>query len=298
MVGDDLVAEALFLEGIGIVAQQCPHPLVDGREEVRVVVGGHLLEDARQAFEAHTGIDALERQRDAAFGTLIELHEDEIPDLQPTRTRIGVIGDALGALREMDASIEEDLAAWAAGTCLGHTPEVAVVAGVDIAPPRHPLWRDTDLIPPDGPGLLIVPVGGHAEPVGRDAEVLSQQLPGPMDGFALEVVAEAPVAQHLEERMRTGLPADLLEIVVLARHAQAALRVHGSLVRACLDAAQHILELHHAAVGEEQRLVPGGHEAGAGHHRVAPRSEEVQEALADLGSWQGLDPGVALDRSG
>ena len=63
VIGDDLVAEALLLEVVRVVAQQLAHPLVDGREEVRVVVGGHLLEDAGQPLEAHPGVHARERQR-------------------------------------------------------------------------------------------------------------------------------------------------------------------------------------------------------------------------------------------
>ena len=47
-----------------------------------------------------------------------------------------------------------------------------------------------------------------------------QEVPRPVDGVALEVVAEAPVAEHLEEGVVPWRPADLLEVVVLAGHAQ------------------------------------------------------------------------------
>ena len=53
VVGDDLVAEPLGLEGVRVVAEQLAHPGVDRREQVRVVVGRDLLEDARQALQAH-----------------------------------------------------------------------------------------------------------------------------------------------------------------------------------------------------------------------------------------------------
>ena len=46
VVGDDLVAEALGLEGLRVVAEQVAHPGVDRREEVGVVVRRDLL-DAR-----------------------------------------------------------------------------------------------------------------------------------------------------------------------------------------------------------------------------------------------------------
>ena len=56
-----------------------------------------------------------------------------------------------------------------------------------------------------------------------------RKLPRPVDRVALEVVAEAPVAEHLEQGVVPRRPADLLEVVVLAGHPEAALDVHGAL---------------------------------------------------------------------
>ena len=105
---------------------------------------------------------------------------------------------------------------------------------------------------------------------------------GPVDCLALEVVAEAPVTEHLEEGVMPWSAADFLEIVVLTRHAQAALDVDGALVTACFCAGQNVLELDHAGVGEQQRRIARGHEARARHDRVATLSEEVQKVLSDL----------------
>ena len=113
-----------------------------------------------------------------------------------------------------------------------------------------------------------------------------------MDGVPLEVVAKAPVAEHLEERVVTGRPTDLLEVVVLACDPEAPLDVDRAAVRALLDTPEDILELDHAAVGEQERLVPGRHQAGAGHDRVAVFREELQEAAADLGGGHRRHPGV------
>ncbi len=66
VVGDDLVAEALRLERVGVVAEQFAHAGVDRREDVRVVVGRDALEDGGEALEADARVDALERQRHAA----------------------------------------------------------------------------------------------------------------------------------------------------------------------------------------------------------------------------------------
>ena len=112
-----------------------------------------------------------------------------------------MIRHAVRAFGEMLAAIEMDLAARPARPGVGHPPEVVVVAGVDVAPRRHPLGRQADLVAPDGPGDLVVLVGRGGQSIGREAQVLGQELPGPVDRLALEVVAEAPVAEHLEERV-------------------------------------------------------------------------------------------------
>ena len=58
------------------------------------------------------------------------------------------------------------------------------------------------------------------------------------DRFLLEVVAEAPVAEHLEEGVVVGVLADVVEVVVLAAGADALLRVRRPLVRRLLGAEE------------------------------------------------------------
>ena len=80
------------------------------------------------------------------------------------------------------------------------------------------------------------------------------------DRLALEVVAEGEVAEHLEEGVVARGVADVLEVVVLAARAHAALRAGRAHVGALLLAEEHVLELHHAGVGEQQRRIVAGHE--------------------------------------
>ncbi len=102
----------------------------------------------------------------------------------------------------------------------------------------------------------------------------------------LEVVAEAEVAEHLEERVVARRVADVLEVVVLAACAHAALRARRALVAALVLAEEDVLELDHAGVGEEERRVVAGHERGRRHDRVAARAEELQECAAELAAGQ------------
>ena len=225
-------------------------------------------------------------------GQLVELHEHEVPDLEPARAVLAVVRDAVRAFGQVRAAIEVDLAARPARPGLGHPPEVGVVAVVDVAPARHPLGRQADLVGPDVPGDVVVLVGRRGQALAGDAEVAGQEVPGPVDRLALEVVAEAPVAEHLEEGVVARRPADLLEVVVLAGDAQAALVVDRPRVRARLGADQDVLELDHPGVREQQGRVAGRDEAGAGHERVAALGEELDEPAADLGGGQRHDPRI------
>src|SRR5437868_6762987 len=59
---------------------------------------------------------------------------------------------------------------------------------------------------------------------------------------------------------------DLVEIVVLAAGAHALLRRRRALVAAGLGAGEHVLELHHAGVGEQQRRVVRRHQRRSEEH--------------------------------
>ena len=109
-------------------------------------------------------------------------------------------------------------------------------------------------------------------------ERAGEELPGEADRLALEVVAEAEVAEHLEERVVARGVADVLEVVVLAAGAHAALRARGARVGALLRAEEDVLELDHAGVGEQQRRVVARHQRARGHDGVAVALEESRNA--------------------
>ena len=61
---------------------------------------------------------------------------------------------------------------------------------------------------------------GGVEMRGVKTQHVHQEFPCPVDGLFLEIVAERPVAEHLEHGVVVGVETDLLQIVVLAAHAQ------------------------------------------------------------------------------
>ena len=88
--------------------------------------------------------------------------------------------------------------------------------------------------------------------------------------------------------------ADVVQVVVLAAGADAFLRRGGADVGALLLAGEHVLELHHAGVGEHQRGVVARHQRRAFDHLVPVAGEVVEEGGADVvaaghgggwGSW-------------
>src|SRR5580693_10180369 len=54
------------------------------------------------------------------------------------------------------------------------------------------------------------------------------EFPRPVNRFLLEIVAKAPVAEHLEKSVVIGVEADVVEVVVFAAGADAFLGVGGA----------------------------------------------------------------------
>ena len=131
-------------------------------------------------------------------------------------------------------------------------------------------------------GLVVLAENGDVEPVFGQAVVLGDQVPGELDGFGFEVIAEGEIAQHFEEGVMAAGVADVFQVVVLAAGAHAFLRGGGARVVALFEAQEDVLELVHAGVGEQQRGVVRGDQRGTAHHAVAARGEEVEKALSDF----------------
>src|ERR1700733_4041235 len=139
--------------------------------------------------------------------------------------------------------VVEDLRARPAWPCVAHAPEIVRRRNANdpiVAEPRD-LW-------PDFSRGLIPGVYRDHQPVPRQAELLGHQLPRVRNRLSLEVVAEAEVPQHFEERVVPRGVADIVEVVVLAAGANTFLCRGGTHVVALLLAGEHVLELHHAGI--------------------------------------------------
>ena len=87
--------------------------------------------------------------------------------------------------------------------------------------------------------------------------------------------------------------AHVVEVIVLPADAHALLRRGRTFVRPFLAPEEHVLELVHPGVGEEQGGIVCGYERGAGHDRVCVLLEILEETAADVA---GIHPVILADR--
>jgi hypothetical protein len=196
------------------------------------------------------------------------------------------------------AVVVEDLGAGAAGAGVAHRPEVVggVARALVVADADDAVLRHADVVVPDVVGFVVLGIHRDPQLLGRQLQDVGEEFPGVLDRVLLEVVAEAEVAQHLEEGVVARGVADVLQVVVLAAGAHAALRRHRAGVGARVLAGEHVLELHHAGVGEQQGRVVARHQRAGRHDGVALGGEEFEEALADGAAFHGVLSGVVRGR--
>src|ERR1035441_9147142 len=89
--------------------------------------------------------------------------------------------------------------------------------------------------------------------VGGEFPLTNNEFPSPFNGVFFEIIAETPVAEHLEKCVVIGVEADVVEVVVLAAGADALLRVRRATGRvgALGLAKEDGHELVHAGVREQ-----------------------------------------------
>ena len=264
--------------------QSSPARSMIGQDQIRIVIRKLALQDGGDAFESHAGIDGRTRQRrHRARRIAIELHEDQVPDFDEApaaiERKLFVFAAGFGGF---GTEIVIDLRAGAAGAGIAHLPEIVFLIEAENA-----VFRDARDFLPEALGFVVFAENGDVELVFGKAEILRDEVPGELDGFGFEVIAEGEIAQHFEESVVAAGVADVFEIVVFAAGADALLGGGGAGVIARFETLENLLELIHAGVGEEQSGVVGGQEGTAAHDAMAAGVEEVEETLTDIvaGHW-------------
>src|SRR5262249_39732635 len=220
VIGDDAVrgrARPLRLD-----AGQVLDMRDDRAEQIDLVIVVGPLQYRGDALQPHAGVDRRPRQVDArAAGQLLELHEYQIPDLdEAVAFGIRRAGRAAGNVRPV---VVEDFRARTAGPEIAHLPEIVGAGDADDLAVGQP----GDLLPQIERDVVIDIDSDH-QAVGRQAELLGDQIPGELDGAILEIVAKGEVAEHLEEGVVARGVAHVVEVVVFAAGAHAFLRGGGA----------------------------------------------------------------------
>ena len=184
----------------------------------------------------------------AGFITIV-LHEDKVP--QFNNIRVACVNQV--PARAVFGQVDMNFAARAARACSTHFPEVVFfVAVMDMG------RIDIGHISPEPLGFavgieavcFIAAEYSRVEAVLGQAPNFRQELPRPLDGVFLEVVAKAPVAKHLKERVVVAVVADVFKVVVLAAGADALLAIGGSGVISRLLGEEDVFELVHPRIGK------------------------------------------------
>ena len=273
----------------GAVVRLLPRQRGDGLDEhakaVDLVVVVGALHQGRDALQTHAGVDTgLGQRRHAAVCVALELHEHHVPDFNPA---VAVFIRRTGRpARNVVAVVVENLGARPAGAGVAHGPEVVagVLGAFVVADAHNAVGRHAHNVFPQRVGLFVGVVNRHQQPRRVDPQPVlrGNEFPSPGNGVLLEIIAKTEVAQHLEKRVVPRGVAHVLEIVVLAAGAHAFLAGGGPAVGALVLPGKHVLERHHAGIGEQQRRVIARHQRRRRHHGVLLGLEKRQKPGAHI----------------
>ena len=217
-------------------------------------------------------------------GLAVVLHEYEIPDLYhqriiPIHQLLARDFRPLGLWPEVDV----DLRARTAGPRIAHHPEVILHRALQNPRPIYALRPElVGLIVARHPMRRVALEYRNVQPASIYPQHLHQQLPRPGYRLPLEVVAKAPVAQHLKHGVVVGIMPHLLQVVVLARDPQALLRIDRTPPLGLHIAQDDILELVHPRISEHEGWVALDHHRRRGDNGVPFSRKKIEECLPYL----------------
>ena len=176
----------------------------DSREELRLIDRLHALHECGHALHAHARVHiGFCERNERPVRRLVVLHEDVVPDFNPLAAFAGwtAIRSAVGFVDG-----DEHLRIGSAGSRLSRrTPPVVLLREkIDVLlwnPLRLPDFRRLRV----ARSVLVACKAGHLDLLGSEAQLLRQELEAHRDRLLLEVVAERPVAEHLEEGQMEGI---------------------------------------------------------------------------------------------
>src|SRR5206468_5618757 len=209
------------------------------------------------------------------------LMENEVPGIVVAAAVLAAVA-VVRPYPRLRTLVDEDLGTGPAEARRPGRPEV----GLGTETEDLVRWEERERLCPDLVRLLIGVMDGRDELAAVDPDHLREQLPAPLDGFLLPVVADAEVPKHLPEGLVVAVPTDLLDV----RRAEDLLHRDDPLGRRLLLAEEVGHERLHASAGEEHAGVVREDQRPAGHAGMALLLEEPYELLPDLRTLDGSSP--------
>src|SRR5690606_3470059 len=245
----------------------------DGADNVDLEVAGHALQERGRPLKAHSGVDTLALERgELAFFVLMVLDEHQVPNLEVPLAAVARGPAVRFAAAERFAPVVVDFRARAARPD-ADLPEVILLSEADDA-----LFGQAHFTVPDVESLVVFNINRNPKPVLLQLQAFGDELPGPGDGFSLEIVAEREVAQHFKERV---VPVGLAHVVDVSRAQAPLARGHPPVLRR-LKAQKVRFEGDHAGAGQKERGILRRHQRRAGQNPVTLFSEKIEKSLPQL----------------
>ena len=153
-----------------------------------------MLNDRGQALQSHAGVDVLLfKGSPGAIDGLIELHEDQIPNLdEPAALTVWPARRIMEWLAGRQIVVELRTRTTGPAVAGGSPPVVA------CAESAYAFSRHTRLLP-KGCGNVIIQIYSRPQAFRVKANLLRAEFPCQLNGARLEVIAKGEVAQHLKE---------------------------------------------------------------------------------------------------
>src|SRR3989337_1562876 len=124
----------------------------------------------------------------------IELHEDEVPELQISVAVTPHAAFGTAATHPFPL-IDHNLRTGATGAGLSHGPEVVL-----FSKPDNPFLRNTDSSP-EMEGLVVFKVDGDPHPLLGQSKLVDEEIPCHLNGLFLKIVPKRKVPEHFKEGM-------------------------------------------------------------------------------------------------
>ncbi len=217
-----------------------------------------VLKSTHKTLKPHTGIYNVHRQRfERTVGLAVKLHEDDVPYLYHLRVVLVHKFPSWHLCLLLGCSgVKVNFGTRATRTRIAHFPEVVMLVTVYDMVSRNVLQPIA--------GSLIVTRKTfffrtlkhcYIKVFGVKVQHVYEIFPCIVDGSLLEVVAKAPVAEHFEHGVVVSIVTYLFEIVVLAAHSQAFLRVCAAARVGFTRTENNVFPLVHTCICEHQRRV-------------------------------------------